>query len=337
MIDNDVTRAFGSLERFAPAEDAVLAGFRDGVGKRRRRHQAGSVVAVAAAAGAVALGVVLVSPGTGGQAPNTAGGPPASPTSPAEVTIATAPAPPALPFTVAGLPAGYRLDAWDVSPNESSAQYVGDKDFQVVVVWVSKEPHEAVPGATDEPTTVAGRPATLRRFDPNRAEQQLLWQLDDGRWVLVGGRAPQVPLAALRTVAENLSFTPTPLPVSVPLTVLPDGYQVASWNGGGTEPTGSLMLCRAVPASRRTQPAPDCLSLSQGQGTAPLVTLGKRSATQTYEIPIDQAKVVNGVTTRATADGTLVVAQLDANRWVQAYSKGAGVDVLRNVITSGIK
>jgi hypothetical protein len=147
MINNDaVHRALGSLERFAPAEEAVLAGFREGVVKRRRRRQVGSVVGVTGAAGLVALGAVLVSPDQGSdQAPVAA-----QPTT-SEVKIAKPPAPPALPFTVAGLPSGYQLDAWDVSATEASAQFVGTKDFQTIVVWTSAAPRDPVEGATEEP------------------------------------------------------------------------------------------------------------------------------------------------------------------------------------------
>ena len=337
MINNDtVHRALGSLERFAPAEEAVLAGFREGVVKRRRRRQVASVVGATGAAGLVALGVVLVSPNKGSdQAPVAA-----QPTT-SEVRIAKPPAPPALPFTVAGLPDGYRLDAWDVSATEASAQFVGTKDFQTIVVWTSAARRDPVEGATEEPATIAGRPGVIRRFDPGRAEQQLIWQLADGRWAMVGGRAPTVSLAMLRAVADSLTVTPTPLTAPVALGVLPDGYQVASWNGGGTGPVGgSATLCRGAAESGRGHQLPaDCISLSTHEGTAPAtVVKKKRTATEFVEEPVDQVKVVNGVSTRATADGTTVFAQLDAEYWTQAHSQAAGVELLREVVsTTGIK
>ncbi len=331
MINNDtVHRVLGSLERFAPAEEAVLAGFREGVVKRRRRRQVASVVGVAAAASLVALGVFLVSPGKGGQPP--APPPAAAPPNTPEVKISPPPPAPALPFTVTGLPGGYQLQAWEVSPTEGSAQFVGTKDFQTIVVWISAEPRDPVQGATEEPTTIAGRPGMIRRLPPD-AEQQLIWQLADGRWAMVGGHAPTVSLAALRNVADNLSLTPTPLTTRLVLGVLPGGYQVANWSGAG-----SVMICRgSAPAGRGHQPADDCVSLTIKEGTAP-ATEPTKSKTDIVEIPIDQLKVVNGVSTRATADGTTVVAQLDAGHWVQASSRGAGVDLLREVAsTSGIK
>jgi hypothetical protein len=173
----------------------------------------------------------------------------------------------------------------------------------------------------------------IRRFAPGRAEPQLIWQLADGRWAMVGGRAPTVSLAALRNVADNLSLTPTPLPTAFVLGVLPDGYQVANWSGAA-----SVMICRgSVPAGRGHRPADDCVSLAINEGTAP-ATEPVKSGTDIVEVPIDQVKVVNGVSTRATAAGTTVVAQLDAGHWVGAYSRGAGADLLREVAsTIGIK
>lgn len=341
MINNDTMRhALGSLERYAPAEDAVLAGFRQGVVRRRRHRQVASVVGVAGAASLVALGVVLVSPGDQGPGPQQ--GNVAAPPTSTSVKIATPPAPPALPFTVSGLPAGYQLDSWEVSPNEGSAQYGGNKDFQTIVVWISDKPRDPImDGDTEEATTVAGRPGTIRRLAPDRAEQQLIWQVADGRWILVGGRAPTVSLAALRTVAESLTLEPTPLEVPFSLSVLPDGYQVASWNGGGRGPLGgSVLLCRTTVNPRDgEQKPPDCVSAATHEGTAPATTQRKTGKpNDVVEVPIDQAKVVNGISTRATADGTEVVAQIDAGHWVSVYSMSAGADLLRELAsTIGIK
>lgn len=337
MINNDsVHRALDSLERYAPAEDNVLAGFHEGVARRRRRRQVGSVLGVAGAAALVALGVVLVSPGKGGDQPagqNQAAAPPTT-----SVKVAKPVPAPALPFTVSGLPAGYQLDAWETSPNEGSAQYVGSKDFQTIVVWLSTNPRPAKAGGdTEEATTIAGRPGTIRRLAPDQKETQLVWQLADGRWVMVGGRAPTVQLAALRTVAESLTLTPTQLPAMVPLNVLPDGYEVANWNGGGTGApfNGSVMLCRSGAMGKRGAEIPaDCINVALMKGTAPANTQGKKGAAEVYDIPVDQEKVVNGVVTRASADGTIVFAQLGADHWAQVFSRAAGVDLLREVAST---
>jgi hypothetical protein len=149
-----------------------------------------------------------------------------------------------------------------------------------------------------------------------------------------------VSLAMLRAVADSLSLTPTPLTAPVALGVLPEGYQVASWNGGGTGPVGgSASICRgAAELGRGNQLPADCISLSTHEGTPPATVLTKRAATDLVEVPVDQVKVVNGVTTRATADGTTVFGQLDAGHWVQARSPGAGVELLREVVsTAGIR
>jgi hypothetical protein len=338
MINNDsVHRALDSLERYAPAEDNVLAGFHEGVARRRKRRQVGSVLGVAGVAGLVALGVVLVIPGKGGDQPagqNQAAAPPTS----AEVKVAKPVPPAALPFTVSGVPAGYELETWEVSPNEGHAQYVGSKDFQAIVVWLSADPRPAKQaGDTEEATTIAGRPGTIRRLEPDQKETQVIWQLADGRWVMVGGRAPTVQLATLRTIADSLTLTPTPLPATVPLNVLPDGYEVADWSGSGKGAPygGGVTLCRSGDVAKRGVEIPaTCVNVSLMDGTAPANTQGKRGAGETFDIPVDQQKVVNGVTTRATADGTLVFAQLDAGNWVQAFSRGAGVDLLREVAST---
>ena len=51
------------------------------------------------------------------------------------------------------------------------------------------------------------------------------------------------------------------------------------------------------------------------------------------EVPVTQERVVNGVATRASADGTTVFAQLDAGHWAQGYSEAAGVDLLRQAVS----
>lgn len=333
MINNDsLQQVLGTLERYAPAEDQVLAGMRTGIARRRRRRQVASVVGVAGAAGVVALGVVSVLPSRGDGPTGGSTGVALTVTSPAK--IATPPAPPTLPFTVGWAPDGYSLQAWEAGSTDATAQYVGTKDFQAVVVWVSASPRPALgAGDTEEPTTIAGRAGVIRRLAPDAKETQLIWQLEDGRWVMVGGRAPTVPLATLRRVAESLTITSTPMPAPFKLTTLPDGYRVASWSGGSGAPMGgSLTVCRSA-AELRTGALPsDCIGISVHEGTAPAVTLFKDATLKNpREVPIDQAKTVDGVPTRATADGTMVVAQLDAGHYVQAFSQQAGVDLLRQV------
>jgi hypothetical protein len=332
MINNDsLSRAFGTLERHAPAEDEVLAGVRTGIVRRRRRRQLASVVGVAAAAGVVALGVVYVTPGRGADHSGFVG----AGTTPA--TTATPPAPPALPFTVGWLPDGYQLETWEAGSTDGLAQYGGTKDFQTVVVSIGAKPNDAaVKGDTEEPTTIAGRPGVLRRLTPDSKETQLIWQLGDGRWAMVGGRAPTVSLSMLQRVAESLTVKVTPMPVPFSLTTLPAGYEGATWAGGSGKPMrGSLTLCRSAVQPRAEVPA-DCVGVTVSDGTAPAVTLMKdrNNPTGQIEIPIDQARTVDGVPTRATADGTMVVAQLDAGHWAQAYSQQAGVDLLRQVVVT---
>jgi hypothetical protein len=334
MINNDsLTQAFDTLARSAPAEDEVLAGVRTGIARRRRRRQAASVVGVAVAAAAVALGVVYVTPGRGADQTGSVG---AAPTTP--VRTATPPAPPALPFTVGWIPDGYQLQTWEAGTTGGSAQYVGTKDFQTVVVWISAKPRDAAAkGDTEEPATIAGRPGVLRRLTPDSRETQLSWQLADGRWAMVGGRAPTVSLSTLQRVADSVAVEATPMPVPFSLTTLPDGYGSVTWMGGSGGPMlGSLSLCRSAVEPRAGALPADCVDVSVSNGTAPAVTLAKDGdkVSGMREIPIDQARTVGGVPTRATADGTMVVAQLDAGHWAQASSQQAGVDLLRQVVAT---
>jgi hypothetical protein len=344
MIDTEsVRQALGSLERHAPTEDDVLYGVQRGIARRRRRRQVASVAGVAGIAALVGLGVVLLVPGRGG------GDQAATPGARTVVTPAapkpTPPAPPTLPFTVGWLPAGYTLDAWDVSAAAGNAQYVGTKDFQTVVVHLDAKPVEAprsVPGgkgATDQPTTVAGRTGTLRKFAQG-GEQQLIWQLADGRWAMVGGMAPTVPLDTLRRVAESLSLKPTPLPSTWGLRAVPEGYQVVGWNGGAS--IMGAMLCRGPAGDPRTsEPDADCVTVSEQNGTMPAsvprpIVSGTDEKKNPVQVPLGQEKAVNGVPTRVVDDGTLAAAQVDAGHWAQAFSKKAGADVLRDAVSNVI-
>jgi hypothetical protein len=319
MIDTDSLRhALGALEAHTPAEGEVLAGFRAGVVRRRRHRQLASVVGVAGLAGAVALGVVLVSPGQ--QSPGQTIAPATS------IAVAKPPPTPrpALPFTVGWVPDGYTLGSWETGVRESSAQYSGSKDFQTIVVWISAEPRPVPAGAHDQPTTIAGRPGVVRKIPPDTAETQLIWQRADGRWAMVGGRVPTVPLAALTHVAESLTATPTPLPVAFTLRTVPDGYRVSGWSAGD-----SVRLCRSV-----TDPgAADCIGLSLRSGAAPRTTQLKRADASVAEVPVDRERTVGGVPTRADATGMTVFAQVDAGHWVYAFSARAGADLLREAAT----
>lgn len=333
MIDNDdLKQALGTLERFAPAENEVLTGMRHGIARRRKRRQVASVVGVAGAAAVVALGVVYATQGRTNDGTGFAGAaapPPTASTQPAQPVPS-----PVLPFSVGWIPDGYRLGSWEAGSTDGSTQYVGAKDFQTIVVWISAQPRETRASDSNEPTTIAGRSGVIRRLAEDTKETQLIWQLADGRWAMVGGRAPTVSLATLRQVAESVSATPTPMPAPFSLAAMPDGYRNVSWLGGGDVVPGSLTLCRSdVEPRSGSQPA-DCVSVSILNGSAPAVTYAKDATKPKgqVEVPIDQPGTVDGVMSRATADGTLVVAQLDANHWVQAHSLKAGADLLRQVI-----
>ncbi|HEV2783147.1 MAG TPA: hypothetical protein VGX25_27510 [Actinophytocola sp.] len=337
MINEEsLRRALGTLERHAPAEADVLAGLRAGLARRRRR-QVASVAGVAGAACAVALGVVVAVSGRGEER---VGGSPAPPTAPAgessaPVAIASVIPPPALPFTVGWLPDGYTLARWDVGTADNYAYYgVGPQELESFMVGVSTRRPAAPAGAVEEPTTIAGRPGVVHKLGRNRAPSQLLWQLADGRWAVVGGRPPTMPLDTFRRIAESLAPQPTPLTVPFGLTKVPDGYRVVRWTNQG--PVGaSLTLCPT--GVDPFGPAGDaCLSVSLDAGPAP-TAMPRRSNSPGGEVvmvPLDREQVIGGVRTYATADGTAVVAQVDPGHYATGESVAAGVGPLREAVAA---
>lgn len=315
MIENELRQSLDALERHAPAETDVFTGVQAGIRRRRRRRQITNVAGVAGVASAVALGVVFATtPGDNG-----------SPTglAPASSATATVPAAPSLPFTAGWLPSGYHLDTWRVSETFGSAQYVGGGDFRTVVVWVSDQVDDPLPEAVDEPTTVAGRPGTLRRLGPGQT--QLIWQLPDNRWAVVSGTEPAVPLDALRRVAENVTGTPTALDVDLALSALPAGYDEISWADG------SPTVC---------QTADTCVTLTLHQGKAParvqgplVVTAEEKADLDPTWVPVDQKQIVDGTPVRTTADGRLAIVQVDATHWAKAFSTNADPATIREAVT----
>lgn len=332
MIDNEsLTRALTALERYAPSEDAVLAGFRDGVRRRRRRHQVVSVAGVAVAASLVALGVVLVAPGRGADR----GGAPPATAPPVTTTIKPNPvAPPMLPFTASSLPAGYIFDTWYISRAWSSASWVGKGDFEQVVVDLRESPQQGGEYLVDEPTTIAGRPGRFRKLAPDKGLVELIWQREDGQWFIVSGSERKVGLPALRAVAEGLTPQPAPVPAPSGLALgqLPDGYQMNIQSGKGPLFI-SMVLCRDTPDLSAGTPA-DCIGITVSEGVAPAYQEGRGRDGVTTRIPVDQESVVGGVSSRTSADGTLCYRQLDAGHWAVVDSRGAGVGLLRQVASA---
>ncbi|HET9143068.1 hypothetical protein [Actinophytocola sp.] len=337
MIDNESMRqALGALERHAPDEADVLAGMRAGIVRRRRRRQVASVAGVAGVAGLVALGAVALAPGR--DAEPAGPGPVVAASAPVSTVIAAPPPGPALPFTPGWLPDGYQLESWMVTPTEAGVQYLGNADFEVVVVELSDQPRENYPLLSDQPVTIAGRPGRIVRVAPDPAEQQILWQVADGRWAMVGGRAPQVTEAELRRVAENLSLRPTPLSpgTGLSLRALPQGYVLNHWNGAGGEIMAG-QLCRQVVSLRSAEQPGDCIGFAVKAGTAPAGTQRKTgSKGQIVDVPVDRAEVVDGVLTRANADGTIVFAQIDPGHWVSVGTQTASVELLRAVAVAAV-
>lgn len=330
MIDTgSVERALGSLERLAPDENEVLAGFRQRVAQRRRRRQVASVAGVAGTATAVAVGVVFALPDRGADSGADPGGtvsaasPPASSSAPPAASVLPTPE---LPFTVGWLPPGYALARWDVSDAVTYAYYETEPDAQTgaiptVMVGASAARPEDPAGAVAEPTTIGGHPGVLQRMGIG---MQFLWQFPDGPWVVVGTR-DEMPEDQLRQVAESVALRPTPLTFPVGLTRLPDGYRLARSSDQGLESV--LTLCPEGVAP--TGPAGDqCLDVRGRSGTAP-TEVPRRDGTTIGMEPADREEVVDGVLTRATADGKTVVAQVEEETWVEVSTTAGDTSLLR--------
>lgn len=334
MIDTgSIERALGSLERFAPDAGEVLAGFRSGVARRRRRRRVASVVGVAGTATAVAVGVVLTLPDRNddqrGASPVTAASP-----SPSPSKVDTALPAPDLPFTVNWLPNGYALARWDVSAALTYAYYETKPDAQTgqvptIMVGASATRPEDPAGAVTEPTTIDGRPGVIQRMTVGT---QFMWQLPGGSWAVVATR-DAIPDVQLRRVAESVAPRPTPLVLPVGLTRLPDGYQLARSMNQGAE-TVTLSLCRdGVDPSG---PAGDeCLGVRVLGGTAP-AEIPQRGANEVTSLPVDREEVVDGVLTRATADGKTVVAQVGQEHWVEVTTTAGDKTLLRAVAAAAV-
>lgn len=338
MIDTgSVERALGSLARLAPDEDEVLAGFRQRVARRRRRRQVASVVGVAGTATAVAVGVVFALPdrgaAPGGTSTVSAASPPASSSTPSSTAESVLPAP-ELPFTVTWLPPGYALARWDVSDAVTYAYYETEPDAQTgeiptIMVGASSARPEDPAGAVSEPTTIGEHPGVRQRMTIGT---QFMWQFPGGPWVVVGTR-DEMSEDQLRRVAESVALRPTSLPVAVGLTRLPDGYGLARSSDQGVE---SVVLTLCGEGVDPTGPAGDqCLDVRVVGGTAP-TELPKRDGTTMEMEPVDREEVVDGVLTRATADGKTVVAQVGEEHWVEVSTMAGDTSLLRSLAAAAV-
>jgi hypothetical protein len=337
MIDTgSVERALGSLERLAPDEGAVLAGFRQRVAVRRRRRQVASAVGVAGTATAVAVGVVFALPDRGadpgGRSTVSAAAPPTSSSAPSKAA-SVLPAP-ELPFTVAWLPPGYTLARWDVSVAVTYAYYETEPNAQTgeiptIMVGASAARPQNPAGAVSEPTTIGGHPGVLQRMTVGR---QFMWQFPGGPWVVVGTR-DEMPEDQLRQVAESVALQPTTVPVAVGLTRLPDGYRLARSQDLGDESV-TLTLC-GEGVDPMWPSGEQCLDVRLMAGTAP-TEVPKRDGTTMEMVPVDQEEVVDGVPTRATADGKIVVAQVGEEHWVEVSTVAGEVSLLRSVAAATV-
>ncbi len=287
---------------------------------------------VAGTATAVAVGVVFALPDRGADQGGTSTVSAASsPPSSKGDTVLPAPE---LPFTAAWLPPGYALTRWDVSVAVTYAYYEAEPDTQTgeiptIMVGASAARPEDPAGAVSEPTTIGGHSGVLQRMTIGT---QFMWQFPGGQWVVVGTR-DEMAEDQLRRVAESVALRPTSLAVAVGLTRLPDGYRLARSSDQGGE---SVMhtLCRE--GVDPMGPVGDqCLDVRVMGGTAP-AELPMRDDTEIDMVPVDREEVVDGVLTRATADGRTVVAQVGEEHWVEVSTMAGDTSLLRSVAAATV-
>ena len=78
-----------------------------------------------------------------------------------------------------------------------------------------------------------------------------------------------------------------------------------------------------------------CLDVRVVVGTAP-TELPKRDGTKMDMEPVDRGEVVDGVLTRATADGKTVVAQVGEEHWVEVSTMAGDTSLLRSVAAATV-
>jgi hypothetical protein len=202
-------------------------------------------------------------------------------------------------------------------------------EVPTVMVGASAARPEDPAGAVSEPTTIGGHPGVRQRMTVGT---QFMWQFPGGPWVVVGTR-DEMAEDQLRRVAESVALRPTALAVPVGLTRLPDGYRLARSSDHGVESV-TLTLCRA--GVDPVGPVGDqCLDVRVVEGTAP-AEVPKRDGTKMEMEPVNREEVVDGVLTRATADGKIVVAQAGDEHWVEVSTMAGDTSLLRAVAAATV-
>ncbi|NIH81612.1 hypothetical protein [Amycolatopsis viridis] len=226
--------ALRTREALAPDPDAMLAGARGRIRRRRaRRRVAGVVAAVAVVIAGVGTGMTVLRPGGQPESIEAAAGA-------ADVPIPA----PALPFTVGDVPPGFTLANWSVFGTWATAYYewrAGPRLEQLSVTVMTTEP-----GTQEAPPLP---PSRLPVGDDGSGE--VLRAPESGRVIRVSSTRAVLP-EERQAIADSVRLVPSPVPSPLRALRAPAGLTVR--NRSGSIRMDSLTLCPAeVPDQSSTR------------------------------------------------------------------------------------
>jgi hypothetical protein len=313
MTDLELLReALRERESSAPDPASVLARTKLRLRRRRNLRRAAGLTGAVTLTAAALIGIFAV--------PSTPPpGPVAEPASTSETTPLKGGL---LPFTVGEVPAGYHLMSWANEGDGQTVQYLGDGDYKVLTVGV----RYADPGGSA--TTVDGKPAKLRTIAGDPVVLELSWEIVPGQWIRVRGAKDVVGEPTVREVAESVTAAPSTVGQVLEVEI-PAGLPEQSSTGDPL--LGQFFyLC---PADAGQFPAQRCATLRLRSGTALReFTVGGPNG-EPLTIPLTEQEA-DGVTVLTSADGHVVVRQLDNAHWISVDSPRIDPVVLRRLATT---
>jgi hypothetical protein len=216
--------------------------------------------------------------------------------------------PPTLPFSVGSVPAGYRLDFWDISDGRIRLDYTSGNGM-IYVAQQNLDPVAGFPAATHTPTTVQGHPAMLSVQHQGTPTSTLSWRVGPDTWFAVTEQSADVNLSA---IAASVRSTPTLGQVPLHIANLPDNLVASIWFGVQHQPTQETSVTLCPP---HTSP-PDrgrCVEVNMVTGTVPSdPVLGTNNATAATALR-NRLPVI-------AKHGEVVTRQIDSTHWVTAKS-----------------
>jgi hypothetical protein len=315
MTDLELLReALRERESSAPDPATVLARTKFRLRRRRNLRRAAGLTSAVALTAAALIGIVAFP-----SAPPP--GPVAEPAS-TSTSKTTQLKGGLLPFTVGEVPVGYHLMSWANEGAGQTVQYLGDGDYKVLTVGI----RFADPGGSA--TTVGGKPAKLRTIEANPVVLELSWEIAPGQWIRVQGTRDAVGEPIVREVAESVTATPSTVGPVLEVEI-PDGLPEESSTGDPL--LGQFFyLC---PADAGEFPGQRCATLRLRSGTAlrEFTVGGPNGGILT--IPLTEHEA-DGVTVLTSADGHVVVRQLDNAHWISVDSPQIDPVVLQRLATT---